>query len=44
VRALARFFKWAIMEQDFHLLKMTASPVEGADGNREFLILMKPAS
>lgn len=40
---LARFFNWAIMEHGFNLRGMVASPILGAEGNREFLILLKIA-
>ena len=41
VQVLARFFKWAIMEQGLNLRDMTVSPIRGAQGNREFLILLR---
>ena len=40
-RALGRFVVWAT-EHDFRLRGLVASPILGAEGNREFLILLAP--
>jgi 23S rRNA (cytidine1920-2'-O)/16S rRNA (cytidine1409-2'-O)-methyltransferase len=39
-RILARFIRWAV-ENKYRLKNLTASPVEGASGNREFLVILK---
>lgn len=40
-RIIGRFFKWAIIDYGLNLINLTTSPVEGADGNKEFLILFR---
>ena len=39
---LGRFFAWAI-DNGLRLKGLTTSPIEGASGNREFLVLLAPA-
>jgi 23S rRNA (cytidine1920-2'-O)/16S rRNA (cytidine1409-2'-O)-methyltransferase len=39
-KVLARFIRWAV-ENKFRLKNLTASPIEGASGNREFLVLLQ---
>ena len=39
-RVLGRFITWLI-ENNFRLVNLTASPILGASGNREFFILMR---
>ena len=38
---VARFIKWAVIEQNLNLRGLTASPILGAEGNKEFLVLLK---
>ncbi|OGO17845.1 MAG: hypothetical protein A2Z02_06155 [Chloroflexi bacterium RBG_16_48_7] len=38
---VGRFIRWAIVEQKFSLRGLTASPILGAEGNKEYLILLK---
>jgi 23S rRNA (cytidine1920-2'-O)/16S rRNA (cytidine1409-2'-O)-methyltransferase len=39
-RVLGRFVKW-IMEKGYRLRGLVSSPIEGASGNREFLVWIK---
>ncbi len=41
-RVLGRFINW-ITEHDLRLRGLVASPILGAEGNKEFLILLKPS-
>jgi len=40
-RVLARFIAWAV-NHDLRLLGLVASPILGAEGNKEFLVLLTP--
>ena len=40
-RGIAKFITWMNLNS-WSLLNLTASPVSGADGNREFLMHMRP--
>jgi 23S rRNA (cytidine1920-2'-O)/16S rRNA (cytidine1409-2'-O)-methyltransferase len=37
---LGRFINWAI-DHEFRLLGLVASPILGAEGNKEFLVLLR---
>jgi 23S rRNA (cytidine1920-2'-O)/16S rRNA (cytidine1409-2'-O)-methyltransferase len=39
-RVLGRFIAWAV-KNGFRLGGVVASPIEGAEGNREFFVLLK---
>jgi 23S rRNA (cytidine1920-2'-O)/16S rRNA (cytidine1409-2'-O)-methyltransferase len=38
---VGRFIKWAIIDNGFSLRGLTASPILGAEGNKEYLILLQ---
>jgi len=40
-KVVARFIKWAVIEENFNLRGLVASPILGAEGNKEFLVLLK---
>ncbi len=40
-RVLGRFIHWAV-EESFRLLGLVPSPIPGAEGNREFFLLLRP--